>query len=129
VTACPTSGLPYEDKPRLYLNQVEFDAQDANAFMVRHKGDEVTITARFAGETHRMSVNGSVEYVSPAIVASFDGAFNLLSTSPGEAVSDGSEISLEPAATMFALWKGLDASMPELPVAQDAGTRIGAPTL
>ncbi len=129
VTACPTSGRPYEDKPRLYLNQAEFDGQASNAFMVRREGDEVTISARFDDETHSLSINGTVEYVSPMVKASFDDAFNLLSASPGEAVSDADEISLESAATMFALWKGLDTSMPEIPLASDGGTRIGAPTL
>jgi len=127
VTVCPTSGVPYEDKPRLYLNQEEFDGQNANAFMVRRDGDTVTINARFEGETHQMSVNGAVEYESPSIVASFDGAFNLLSVSPGAAASDAGETSLVPAATMFALWKGLDASMPELPLKTEGGTRIPAP--
>jgi len=129
VTACPTSGNPYEDKPRLYLDQVEFDAQSTNAFMMRREGDEVTITARFDGETHHLSMNGTVEYVSPSLVASFDGSFNLLSAAPGGAASDADEVSLDQAAMMFALWKGLDASMPEIPVASDGGTRIGAPTL
>lgn len=129
ITACPTSGKPYEDKPRLYLNQAEFDGQASNAFMVRREGDEVTISARFDDETHSLSINGTVEYASPLVKASFDEAFNLLAASPGEAASDADEISLEAAATMFALWKGLDASMPEIPVASDGGTRIGAPTL
>ncbi len=129
VTACPTSGKPYEDKPRLYLNQAEFDGQASNAFMVKREGDEVTISARFDDETHSLSINGTVEYVSPLVKASFDEAFNLLSASPGDAVSDADEISLEAAATMFALWKGLDTSMPEIPAASDGGTRIGAPTL
>jgi putative selenate reductase len=129
VTACPTSGKPYEDKPRLYLNQAEFDGQASNAFMVKREGDEVTISARFDDETHSLSINGTVEYVSPLVKASFDEAFNLLSASAGDAVSDADEISLEAAATMFALWKGLDTSMPEIPVASNGGTRIGAPTL
>ncbi len=129
VTACPTSGKPYEDKPRLYLDRVEFDAQDGNAFMVESEGDAVSITARFGGETHHMSVNGSVDYVSPAVVASFDQAFELVSATPGEEASGAGDISLEAAATMFAVWKGLDASMPELPMAGKGGTRISAPKL
>ncbi|MFV1970461.1 MAG: FAD-dependent oxidoreductase, partial [Acidimicrobiia bacterium] len=128
VTACPTSGKPYEDKPRLYLDQAEFDAQSSNAFMVRRNGDDVVMTARFDGETHRLSINGSVEYSSPAVSASFDQSFEMQSSSPGDAVSDGDEVSLEAAATMFALWKGLDASMPEIPVATAGGTRLAAPT-
>ena len=128
ITACPTSGKPYEDKPRLYLDQVEFDAQSSNAFMVRREGAEVVVTARFEGETHRLSMNGSVEYSSPAVSATFDQSFEWQSAEPGDSASDGDEVSLEAAATMFALWKGLDASMPELPVATDVGTRLVAPS-
>ena len=32
VTACPTSGKPYKDRPRMYLDQAEFDAESSNAF-------------------------------------------------------------------------------------------------
>ncbi len=128
VTACPTSGKPYQDKPRLYLDQAEFEAESSNAFMVRRDGDDVVVTARFAGETHRLSINGSVEYSSPAVSASFDESFALLSATLGSDTSDGDEISVEAAATMFALWTGLDASMPEVPFASEGGTRIAAPT-
>ncbi len=128
VTACPTSGKPYKDKPRLYLDQAEFDAESSNAFMVRRDGDDVTVTARFDGKTHRLSINGSVEYSSPAVSASFDESFGLLSATAGGEASEGDEISVEAAATMFALWTGLDASMPEVPVAGEGGTRLAAPT-
>jgi NADPH-dependent glutamate synthase beta subunit-like oxidoreductase len=129
VTVCPTSGKPYEDKPRLYLNQAEFDDQQDNAFMIVRNGDESMISARFAGRTHQMSINGEVNYLSPTVTATFDDSFNLLSSRPGTAASDGDEISLEPAAIMYALWKGLDESMPELPVAGNEGTRITEPAL
>jgi hypothetical protein len=66
--------------------------------------------------------------VAPAVTATFDNTFNLLSSMPGNAVSDTDEVSLEPAAIMFALWKGLDASMPEIPVMEDRGTRVLEPT-
>jgi putative selenate reductase len=127
VTACPTSGKPYEDKPRLYLDQAEFDAESSNAFMVRESVDGVAVTARFDGETHRLSINGSMEYSSPAVAASFDGAFNLLSATPGSSASDGDVISVDAAATMYALWTGLNSSMPEIPVAGEGGTRLTAP--
>ena len=128
VTACPTSGKPYLDKPRLYLNQAEFDAESSNAFMVRRNGGDVVVTARFEGETHQLSINGSVEYTSPALSASFDESFSLLSATPGNGVSDGDAVSVEAAATMFALWTGLEGSMPEVPVAGEGGTRLAAPT-
>jgi putative selenate reductase len=129
VTACPTSGKPYEDKPRLYLDQAEFDAESSNAFMVRKNVDGVVVTARFDGDTHHLSINGSVEYSSPAVSASFDGAFNLLSATPGNDASDGDEISVGAAATMYALWTGLNSSMPEIPIAGEGGTRLNAPAL
>ena len=127
VTACPTSGMPYEDKPRLYLNEEEFAAQTSNAFMFRAGEDEVTVLGRFDGTTHRLSMNGSIEYSAPNVDASFDGSFDLQSATAAESAADGTGVSLEPAATMFALWKGLDSSMPEVPTFSEAGTRIPAP--
>jgi putative selenate reductase len=129
VTACPTSGKPFEDKPRLYLNNAEFEGQQDNAFMVNRDGETVTVSARFEGETHQLSMNGSIEYRSPAVTATFDGAFNLEAAAPGDEAVESAEISLEPAAVMFALWNGLEGSMPELPYASEQGTRIPAPTL
>jgi putative selenate reductase len=129
VTACPTSGTPYVDKPRLYLDPAEFEAETSNAFMIEHDGGTATVLGRFDGATHRLSVNGMVEYVAPEIVATFDGSFDLLSVALADGAGGVGEISLEPAATMFVLWKGLDASMPEIPSAGQPGTRIAAPTL
>jgi len=128
VTSCPTSGKPYEDKPRLYLNQEEFDAQTSNAFMVTKIGDTTAVFARFDGATHRMSINGTVEYTSPKVSASFDDAFVLQSAAVGDSVADGDEVSLEAAATMYAVWRGIDGSMPEIPIATKGGTRIAAPS-
>jgi NADPH-dependent glutamate synthase beta subunit-like oxidoreductase len=127
VTACPTSGRPYKDKPRLYLNRDEFDAEASNAFMVKKDGDIVTVLSRFDGATHRLSINTSVEYSGPDLSASFDEAFELVSATPGASASDGDSLSLTAAATMYAVWKGLGESMPYLPVVDSAGTRIGHP--
>ncbi len=129
VTACPTSGKPYKDKPRLYLNQAEFDAEDTNAFMVRSDGDATVVSARFDGTTHMLSINGMVEYVGPMVTARFDESFAVVSASPGDFAQDGDAVSLEPAATMYALWRGLHASMPEVPVATTSGTRVVPPVI
>ena len=127
VTACPTSGKPYEDKPRLYLDREEFDAEASNAFMVKQDGDTAIVLSRFDGETHQMSINGSVEYSSPTVTATFDDSFELVSAAPGDALSNGDAVSLMAAATMFAVWKGLDQSMPQIPVAGGTGTKIEHP--
>jgi NADPH-dependent glutamate synthase beta subunit-like oxidoreductase len=89
VTACPTSGVPYRDKPRLYLDRAEFDAEDDNAFMLFEDG---SIEGRFAGDTYRLRVDGVVEYTAP----------------------DGST-ALEPAAALYAVLVGIDGSMGHLP--------------
>jgi NADPH-dependent glutamate synthase beta subunit-like oxidoreductase len=127
VTACPTSGKPFLDKPRLYLNREEFEAEGSNAFMMKRDGDTAVVLSRFDGETHQMAINGSVEYSSPQVTATFDGSFELVSATPADSLADGDAVSLTAAATMFAVWKGLDQSMPQIPVAVGAGTRIEHP--
>ena len=56
ATFCPTAGTPYRDKPRLYLDRADFEAQQDNAFMLLGQG---VIEARSAGETHRVEVDGA----------------------------------------------------------------------
>ncbi len=55
VTACPTSGRPYVDKPRLYLDRADFEAQSTNAFMLLGGG---VMEARVDGQTHRLAAHG-----------------------------------------------------------------------
>ena len=123
VTACPTSGVPYEDKPRLYLNRDEFDGEVDNAFMMFEDG---SIEARFAGETHRLSVNGAVEYAAPGVTATLDrDTFAVV-----EASIDRDGVSLMPAAAMYTVLQGVGGSMrhlPTMPVAGTGGTFIPDP--
>jgi len=127
VTACPTSGKPYVDKPRLYLDKPEFDEQADNAFMISDDGDVVTVLGKFSGATHELSINGSIEYRSPGITATFDEAFNVTSAAAGS--SPEGTVSLDAAATMYTLWRGLARSMPEIPTVEPGGTFIDAPSL
>lgn len=126
VTACPTSGTPYRDKPRLYLNRDDFDAETDNAFMMWTGDDAAVVEARFAGETHRISINGSVSYESPDLQAVLEPeTLRLVSARLGDGASAGSP-TLVPAATMYALWRGLQ-SMPQLPSAREPGTMVAHP--
>jgi ferredoxin len=52
VTFCPTSGEPYRDKPRLYLDRLDFEAQPDNAFMLIRNGKAGTprYSTRRSGE-------------------------------------------------------------------------------
>jgi NADPH-dependent glutamate synthase beta subunit-like oxidoreductase len=126
TTACPTSGDPYKDKPRLYLDQADFEAEKDNAFMMYADG---SIEGRWNGETHRLSVNGSVEYTSPSFSARLDSdTFGLLEATAGAGTVEGQALSLEPAADMLVLLRGLQGSMAHVPVMTDeAGTKVDHP--
>ena len=128
TTACPTSGQPYRDKPRLYLDRGEFEAQGDNAFML---GEDGSIEGRWNGETHRIHLNGAVEYQSPAVTARLDPAtLAIESATVAEGQAAGTLVSLRPAADMVVLLRGLQRSMAHLPIARGdvgAGTRVGHP--
>lgn len=113
VTACPTSGVPYVDKPRLYLNRDDFEAEKSNAFMVF--GDSV-MEARVDGETHRIELNGHIEYTAPSFTATLDVDTLELVGAAVSGAAEGESLSLEPAAVMATLLKGLEGSMAHLPV-------------
>ncbi len=126
VTACPTSGSPYRDKPRLYLDRADFLAQSSNAFM--RVGDGV-MEGRFNGETHRIAAGDAIEYRAPTFRAVLRPAsLELIEASPTGA-ADGEALSLEPAAVMATLLAGLRRSMPHIPVAADGGTFVAEPEL
>jgi putative selenate reductase len=132
TTFCPTSGDPYKDKPRLYLDREDFEAQSDNAFMLIEEGDAQVMEARWAGETHRLELNGRIQYRSPALEATIDPAdFSLIEARPGASAEEGREVSLEACASMFVLLEGLAESMPHLPWAgpggKTTGTRVAHP--
>ena len=134
VTACPTSGRPFVDKPRLYLDRSDFEAEASNAFMLL--GDGV-MEGRFDGETHRIEtrdggdvpVNGRIEYAAPGFRATLErDTFALLDATPTGA-AEGAALPLEPAAVMATLLGGLVGSMPHLPTAGEGGTFVPPPDL
>jgi putative selenate reductase len=124
VTSCPTSGEPYRDKPRLYLDRDDFAAQQDNAFMMMRDGDVQVMEGRWAGETHRIELNGDLSYTSPSMTARIDPSdFSVTEARPGPAAVDGDAPSLQPAASMYVLLRGVAGSMPQIPWA----TMPGAP--
>ncbi|MGI9610372.1 MAG: FAD-dependent oxidoreductase, partial [Acidimicrobiia bacterium] len=124
VTACPTSGEPYRDKPRLYLNREDFEAEKTNAFMMFGNS---AMEARIDGQTHRIDVNGHIEYTSPAFTAKLDAStLELLEATP-TAASEGEVLTLEPAAIMHTLLTGVTKSMPHIPAMVDGGTFVTHP--
>jgi putative selenate reductase len=134
VTACPTAGRPYVDKPRLYLDAVDFEAQAGNAFRIR---DADHIEGRFDGATHRLAVGhgpdeGRLVYQAPGLRVVLDRAsFGLTEAAAEGSAADGPR-SLEPAAIMASLLDGIAGSLPHLPmpgVPGEDGTRVPEPAL
>jgi putative selenate reductase len=139
ATACPTSGTPYVDKPRLYLDRADFEAQSANAFMLL--GDGV-IEGRFDGATHRLSAptaaghgdaepgggrNDRIEYTAPGFRAALESdTFGLIEAEP-TGTADGEALSLEPAVVMATLLEGVTVSLPHIPTVAAGGTRVTHP--
>jgi len=138
VTACPTAGRPYRDKPRLYVDAADFAAEEASAFRLLGAG---AIEGRFDGATHRLvRVDGRLAYEAPGLRATLDAAtFAVLAAevTGGEAPRGGSTaepgtlISLEPAAVLATLLGGIAASAAHLPTASPVGgaTRVEPPIL
>ncbi len=124
VTACPTSGAPYRDKPRLYLDRAEFAAQQSNAFLMLGRA---VLEGRFGGETHRVELGDRIDYTAPTFHAVLDrGTLGLLEATPIGA-ADGDVLSVEPAAIMVTLLNGLAGSMPHLPKVAEDGTFVVHP--
>ena len=114
-TFCPTSGRPYRDKPRLYLDRSDFEAQEDNAFMVSRDGDLWALDARWQGSNHRIELNGKLDYIGPSLRARINP--HTFELEHAEASGTDEAFSLIPCAEMFVLLKGLRQSMPFLPTA------------
>ena len=130
VTACPTSGRPYVDKPRLYLDRADFEAQSSNAFMLLGGG---VIEARFDGATHRLAAprpgaaDGRIAYTAPGFRATLDRDTLALAEATPTGAADGERLSLEPAAVMATLLAGVTGSLPHIPIDAGGGTRVVHP--
>jgi putative selenate reductase len=121
TTFCPTAGEPYRDKPRLYLERAEFAAQQENAFMVSRQAETWVMEARWQNETHRIELNGKLDYKGPKFSARLDtGTFEPEQIEASANARNGDVLSLEAAATMYVLLNGLRKSLPHLPTALDA---------
>ena len=118
TTFCPTAGLPYRDKPRLYLDRREFEAQQDNAFMVFKEADRWTMDGRWQGATHRIELNCRLDYSGPSFWAQLKpDTFEIEQASLTAGPKVGDSLTLDPCAAMFVLLTGLQQSMPHLPTA------------
>jgi putative selenate reductase len=118
VTFCPTSGRPWLDKPRLYLNRSEFDVQTDNAFALLKRHTARAIQARFGGELHQLTEDGGLlRYVSPAVELCLDS--ETLVVVESKALGEWHDRDLfdpQQLAAMLVLHRSFAVSMPEFPL-------------
>ncbi len=107
ATFCPTAGRPYADKPRLYVSQSEFDAQENNAFRFSGSGADREIAGRFSGATHVLAPAGDgYVYSGPGWRVELDSALQPTGT-PEMTAPEGTRLGLLPAATLSVLLRGI----------------------
>jgi NADPH-dependent glutamate synthase beta subunit-like oxidoreductase len=118
ATFCPTAGKPYRDKPRLYLQRSEFEAESDNAFMVYRHDGVWSLCARFGGATHEVVLGHETVYSSPRFKAYLDPkTLAIKGMVPVGSLADGETLSLEPCVKMLALLSGIRKSLLHLPIA------------
>jgi len=121
VTFCPTSDLPWRDKPRLYLNRGDFEAETDNAFMfIAHEGAR-GLQARFEGALHQLTRdNGVLRYTSPTIYLGMDAnTLGILESAVRDHSTRSGFVDPSHLGTMIVLLQSFADSMPEFP-------RVGA---
>ena len=113
---CPTAGAPYKDKPRFYLQDAEFAAEESNAFMLTENG----IRAKYDGNVYELTTADS------KLKASFCGISCTIDPDKDMAVADikvtdasqcSGTVSLLSLAEMYFLMKSVTESLAYLPKA------------
>lgn len=124
TTFCPTSGEPFKDKPRFWIDREGFEESKGDAIRFDRSGGALRIEARLGGQRHRLECrNGIVEYRSATVVARLDrGSLRLLEWEAAGPLDEGDTVDLSPCATLIALLE----SESVLPASQgQAGTAAG----
>jgi putative selenate reductase len=120
VTFCPTSDLPWRDKPRLFLDRADFEAEDDNAFMFILRDGARGLQARFGGVRHQLlEGKGVLRYSSPAIDLAMDPddlavLESIIHGTPG----NESLVAAEQLGAMIFLHRSFAESMPEFPLVE-----------
>lgn len=123
VTFCPTAGRPWNDKPRLYLNRKEFEAQADNAFRMFHDQQGWILQGRWGGHTHEIMLNHDLRYHAPGLQVELEPKTFAVRKAVST-LKEGAAVSLAPCAAMYALLRGLRDSAAHLPVAELADKSV-----
>jgi putative selenate reductase len=116
ATFCVHDGKPYQDKPRLFLTEGDFELETDNAFYVVRDAEKWIVRRREGGKESRVSLDGSTGEMS------FESEVLKLDVSPDfqvQAMELKQEFegvfSLTGLAETYVILKGIDASLCFLP--------------
>jgi putative selenate reductase len=117
VTFCPTSGAPFGDKPRFWIDAEGFREAKGDAFHMSRTDDSVVIEARIGGRPHRLERHASLaEYRSDALRVVLDpGAWRVLDVRLEGVRPEGETLDLSACALLAALLRA-EPALPPLPV-------------
>ena len=109
TTFCVHHGQPWLDKPRLFLNEKDFLAEDHNAYRIT----EGVIRHRDAGrETQLTRENGHLVYECPEARVTLTPAFEVKAMAAKDPFAGS--LSLRDAAEMAVLLRGVSETLPQL---------------
>ncbi len=111
ATFCVHEGRPYRDKPRLFLRNEGFEAEDENAYWM--KGE--SLSSRVDGETTTLTrvPQGGWVYTTPYLELQLDDDFAVMHATVS--ASAQGEVSLQPIIEMACLYKAIRADGDYLP--------------
>ena len=105
TTFCPTSGEPFKDKPRWWIDREGFDESTGDGFRLDRSTGVLRIVARMGGQPHQLECGDAVlTYRSSSVRATIDRATRrVLDVALASTLADGTPVDLTPCATLIAL--------------------------
>ena len=113
-TFCVHEGKPYQDKPRLFLRERDFELEENNAFYVEKDAKEWAIRRREGGKEARLSVaDGDVIFENDLLKMRLSPDFQIKTMELKEEFEEA--FSLAEAMEMAVILKGVSTSLSFLP--------------
>jgi len=104
-TFCPTSGAPYKDKPRFWIDAEGYSEAPGDVFRMSQSGGALILEARIGGLPHRLERCADITtYRSDILVVRFaTGTWQLLGYESAGEIGEGCVLDLAPIAMLIAL--------------------------
>jgi len=104
-TFCPTSGAPYKDKPRFWIDAEGYSEAPGDVFRMSQSGGALILEARIGGLPHRLERCADITtYRSDILVVRFaTGTWQLLGYESAGEIGEGCVLDLAPIAMLITL--------------------------